>query len=97
VGRPGGELPSILLADEPTGSLDSATGTSICRLLRNLVDEERRSIVVVTHEPHVAMWADRVVVMKDGTDLTEFKTDGIRDPQTVASRYQQSLGAEAVH
>lgn len=89
--------PAILLADEPTGSLDSATGTSICRLLRNLVDEERRSIVVVTHEPHVAMWADRVVVMKDGTDLTEFKTDGIRDPQTVASRYQQSLGAEAVH
>ncbi|ELP31141.1 ABC transporter ATP-binding protein [Rhodopirellula baltica] len=89
--------PAILLADEPTGSLDSATGTSICRLLRNLVDEERRSIVVVTHEPHVAMWADRVVVMKDGTDLTEFKTDGIRDPQTVASRYQQSLRAEAVH
>tara|TARA_R110002072_G_scaffold1013_5_gene8392 strand:- start:33985 stop:34740 length:756 start_codon:yes stop_codon:yes gene_type:complete len=89
--------PAILLADEPTGSLDSATGTTICRLLRSLVDEEQRSIVVVTHEPHVAMWADRVVVMKDGTDLAEFKTDGIRDPQTVANRCQEALGAEAVH
>ncbi|KLU07393.1 ABC transporter, ATP-binding protein [Rhodopirellula islandica] len=89
--------PAILLADEPTGSLDSVTGTQICQLLRGLVDEEQRSVVVVTHEPHVAMWADRVVVMKDGTNLAEFETLGTRDPQIIANRYQESLGAEAVH
>jgi putative ABC transport system ATP-binding protein len=89
--------PAILLADEPTGSLDSVTGTHICQLLRGLVDEEQRSVVVVTHEPHVAMWADRVVVMKDGTNLAEFETLDTRDPQVIANRYQESLGAETVH
>ncbi|MCO8123591.1 ABC transporter ATP-binding protein [Stieleria sp. TO1_6] len=88
--------PAILLADEPTGSLDSISGTQICRLLRDLVDEQQRSVVVVTHEPHVAMWADRIVVLKDGTNLAEFPTDGRRDPQSVANQYQSLLGAEVV-
>lgn len=88
--------PAILLADEPTGSLDSVTGTQICKLLRRLVDEERRSIVMVTHEPHVAMWADRICVLKDGTNLAEIQTDGTRDPQTVARQYQEALGGEVL-
>ncbi|MFG0254959.1 MAG: ABC transporter ATP-binding protein [Rhodopirellula sp. JB053] len=88
--------PAILLADEPTGSLDSVSGTQICELLRALVDEQRRSIVMVTHEPHVAMWADRICVLKDGTNLAEIQTDGTRDPQTVARQYQEALGGEVV-
>ncbi|QDV12436.1 putative ABC transporter ATP-binding protein [Rosistilla oblonga] len=88
--------PTILLADEPTGSLDSVTGTQICELLRDLVDNQGRSIVMVTHEPHVAMWADRICVLKDGTNLAELQTDGSRDPQTVARQYQEALGAETV-
>ncbi len=88
--------PAILLADEPTGSLDSVSGTQICELLRGLADDQGRSIVMVTHEPHVAMWADRICVLKDGTNQAEIKTDGCRDPQTVAQQYQQALGAEAV-
>lgn len=88
--------PAILLADEPTGSLDSVSGTQICQLLRGLVDEQRRSIVMVTHEPHVAMWADRVVVLKDGEKLAEFQTDGRREPQFLAREYHSALGEELV-
>ena len=66
--------PSIILADEPTGSLDSVSGQSICRLLQELCQEQGRTIVVVTHEPAVAIWAERIVVLKDGRVLTEFKT-----------------------
>ena len=70
--------PALVLADEPTGSLDSISGQKICRLLRELCEEQHRTIVVVTHEPAVAAWAQRVVVMKDGQILTQFGTDCIQ-------------------
>ena len=82
--------PAILLADEPTGSLDSATGQDICRLLRTLCDEQRRTLVVVTHEPAVAMWADRVVVLRDGVDVAGFPVPTGHDPEAVAAGYQHA-------
>ncbi len=86
--------PSIILADEPTGSLDSVTGQSICRLLQELCKEQGRTIVVVTHEPAVAVWAERIVVLKDGRILTEFPTAQFHDAHSLAARYQDIVNAE---
>lgn len=58
--------PSIILADEPTGSLDSKTGDIILKLLRNLHEQEKVTLVMVTHEPYVAQMADRIVYVLDG-------------------------------
>ncbi|MBN1589502.1 MAG: ABC transporter ATP-binding protein [Pirellulales bacterium] len=80
--------PSIILADEPTGSLDSVTGQGICCLLRQLCKEQQRSIVMVTHEPTVAIWGERIVVLKDGRVLTEFPTAQFGDVHELAAHYQ---------
>ncbi|MFF4270912.1 ABC transporter ATP-binding protein [Streptomyces sp. NPDC001536] len=58
--------PEVLFADEPTGALDSATGREVLSLLRSLVDTEERTIVMVTHDPVAASYADRVVFLVDG-------------------------------
>ncbi len=58
--------PAILLADEPTGNLDSANGEHVTRMLRDLVDEQGQTIVMVTHDPLVAAAADRVIHLSDG-------------------------------
>lgn len=58
--------PGIILADEPTGNLDSETGADVMRLLRQLNREENVAIVIITHDPEVAAAADRTITMKDG-------------------------------
>jgi predicted ABC-type transport system involved in lysophospholipase L1 biosynthesis ATPase subunit len=58
--------PDVLLADEPTGNLDSATSQEIIDLLRRLSRTEGLSIVLVTHDAAIAGGADRVVRMSDG-------------------------------
>jgi putative ABC transport system ATP-binding protein len=56
----------LILADEPTGSLDTATGDSVIELLAQLPAERGTGVVLVTHEPRYAAWADRIVSMRDG-------------------------------
>nr|AEQ20612.1 LolD lipoprotein releasing system, ATP-binding protein [uncultured bacterium CSLF43] len=58
--------PSILLADEPTASLDSAAGRQICGILRELAEKDGRTIVVVSHDPRWNEFAHRTVVLHDG-------------------------------
>ena len=57
--------PAIIMADEPTGNLDSATGTEIMKFLCKL-NEQGRTIIMVTHEPSIARQAKRAIYMKDG-------------------------------
>jgi putative ABC transport system ATP-binding protein len=58
--------PDVLFGDEPTGALDSSTGHQVLRLLRGMVDDDGQTIVMVTHDPVAASWADRVVFLADG-------------------------------
>ena len=63
--------PLVLLADEPTGNLDSVNGRQVTALLRGLVDEFRQTIVMVTHDAAVADAADRLVQLHDGLVVTD--------------------------
>ena len=58
--------PALLLADEPTGNLDSGNGRQVTALLRKLVDEHQQTIVMVTHDRGVAAHVDRLVHLRDG-------------------------------
>ena len=58
--------PEVVFADEPTGALDSRTGLGVLALLRALVDEDDRTVVMVTHDPGAAAHADRVIMLADG-------------------------------
>jgi ABC-type lipoprotein export system ATPase subunit len=63
--------PRLLLADEPTGNLDTATGNAILGLLRRICDEQRVTIVMATHSAEAAAIADSVVRMRDGRIVEE--------------------------
>jgi len=63
--------PQIIFADEPTGNLDSRTSSEILTFMRTAVDELRQTIVMVTHDPTAAAYADRVVFLADGRIVDE--------------------------
>jgi putative ABC transport system ATP-binding protein len=63
--------PALLLADEPTGNLDSARSADLMRLLRGLVDERGQTILMVTHDVHAAALGDRIVWLRDGRVVEE--------------------------
>jgi putative ABC transport system ATP-binding protein len=71
--------PAILLADEPTGNLDSANSKRVMAMLRDLVDQHNQTIVLVTHDPAVAEQANRVIYLADGLIERE-ETHQIRRP-----------------
>jgi putative ABC transport system ATP-binding protein len=58
--------PAVVFADEPTGNLDSKSSEEVLRLLRQSVDDLGQSVVMVTHDPEAASYADRLVVLRDG-------------------------------
>ena len=69
--------PDIVFADEPTGALDSSTGTEILTFMRQAVDETGQTIVMVTHDPHAASYANDVLFLADGQIV-----DSMADPTT---------------
>ncbi len=81
--------PAIVFADEPTGALDSRSGTGLLQLLRRAVDELGQTVVMVTHDPNAAAYADRVVFLADGHIVDEMPdptAEGVLD-------YMKNLGA----
>jgi len=58
--------PKIILADEPTGNLDTKTGLEIVQLMKKLNEEKNQTFIVVTHDPHIAEAADDIIHLKDG-------------------------------
>ncbi|MDW8326580.1 MAG: ABC transporter ATP-binding protein [Anaerolineales bacterium] len=70
--------PQLILADEPTGNLDSRAADEIAGLLRQASEEWGRAVVMVTHDPRIAAYADRIIFLKDGSvvDETRLNADG---------------------
>jgi putative ABC transport system ATP-binding protein len=66
VGRALAGRPEIVFGDEPTGNLDSRASGEVLRILRESVDRLGQTVVIVTHEPHAASYADRVLFLTDG-------------------------------
>ena len=67
--------PNVVLADEPTGALDTDTGNEIMGILSDLVEERRITLVVITHEPHIANWSNRSIFMRDGRIIEDSLID----------------------
>jgi len=66
--------PDIIFADEPTGNLDSKSGHEVLGFLRRAVDDWRQTVVMVTHDPGAASYADRVVFLRDGKLVGELQS-----------------------
>jgi putative ABC transport system ATP-binding protein len=90
IGRALAADPAVILADEPTGNLDSANSRSVCELLRDLVVIHKKTIVMVTHEPVIGAYAQEVAVIRDGQILTHFATDGLNG-HGLAAKYADCL------
>lgn len=81
IGRALANRPKLLLADEPTGNLDSKTGAGILELLRKVCDEDGQTVIMVTHDFRAASYADRVLVLRDGRIRGETRLQGNVDTQ----------------
>ncbi|MDU7504402.1 MAG: ATP-binding cassette domain-containing protein, partial [Corynebacterium kroppenstedtii] len=71
--------PDIIFGDEPTGNLDSNSSTEVLTTLRSVVDDYDQTVVIVTHDPRAASYADRVIFLTDGHIVDE-----LTDPTTEA-------------
>ena len=76
----------LILADEPTGALDTMTGDAVIELMAGLPAATGAAVVLVTHEPRYAAWADRVVFMRDGRIVDEASVAPPSVPATVPAR-----------
>jgi putative ABC transport system ATP-binding protein len=83
--------PAVILADEPTGNLDSRGAEEMLRWLRRTVDEWGRTVVMVTHDPRMAAYADRIIFMKDGTIVDDTRLAGNKSPEFLMEKMDTLL------
>ena len=70
--------PEVIFCDEPTGALDSQTAAGVLDLLRDAVDHDGQTVVMVTHDPVAASYADRVVFLADGVVVHDTPAPGVK-------------------
>jgi putative ABC transport system ATP-binding protein len=75
--------PAVVLADEPTGNLDSRSSDEAVQMLRETVDKWGQTIILVTHDPRVAAYADRIVFLKDGKIVDDNHLKGRSNPDQI--------------
>lgn len=82
--------PTIILADEPTGNLDSRASDDVAGLLRQVSGDWKRTILMVTHDPRIAAYADRIIFLKDGriVDETRMSGNGHEEVERVKTRVE---------
>ncbi len=85
--------PSILLADEPTGNLDSTNSAEIMDVLTNLNRQQGITIIVVTHDPDVAAYADRTVTFRDGVIISDTRKEGSAEREAAAVKAADEAAA----
>jgi putative ABC transport system ATP-binding protein len=84
--------PALILADEPTGNLDSGNAVEIWQLLRRLAHEHGKTVLMVTHEASAASYADRTHVIRDGSMIGTIEDVEPGDAALVAHRYAELAG-----
>ncbi|WP_438313180.1 ABC transporter ATP-binding protein [Sporosarcina sp. FA9] len=88
--------PPIVLADELTGNLDTNTAKEILRVLTDMKEKFNQSMLVVTHDPKVATYADRVLFFHDGEIVDEYKCTGTDDIDRIMHIFQKILEGQPV-
>lgn len=83
--------PELILADEPTGNLDLNAGKQICELLRDLATTRKQTILMVTHAPHVAFYADRIIMLSQGKIASDVPRRDFTDAGALSHHYQGIL------
>src|SRR5208337_2764500 len=88
--------PSILLADEPTGNLDSTNSAEIMDVLTKLNRQQGITVIVVTHDPDVAAYADRIVTFRDGVIISDTRKEGAAEREAAAVKAADTAAASTV-
>ncbi|HHK5535811.1 TPA: ABC transporter ATP-binding protein [Bacillus mobilis] len=84
--------PPIILADEPTGNLDFNTSNDILRVLVNMKQRFNQSMILVTHDPHIATYADRVLFFHDGENVDDYTcSHGVNDINIILDKFKKLL------
>jgi putative ABC transport system ATP-binding protein len=81
--------PALILADEPTGNLDTRSGDEIAGLLRDVTKKYGRTVVMVTHDPRIAAYADRIIFLKDGKVVDETQLERKGAAETIANKMKE--------